>query len=113
MQAQEVDFKQIEGQLRAQLDAVQPELRELTEFKEQKTALEEKLEQGASDRADLEGEHKETVAAMERRFFEEKARLQKEYAARFGAIMAQFGAILRTHSRRLSVIAGTSRCSRR
>jgi lipopolysaccharide export LptBFGC system permease protein LptF len=89
MQAQEVDFKQIEGRLRAQLDAVQSELRELTEFKEQKTALEEKLEQGASDRADLEGEHKETVAAMERRFFEEKARLQKEYAAQFGAIMAQ------------------------
>ena len=92
MQAQEVDFKQIEGRLRAQLDAVQSELRELTEFKEQKTALEEKLEQGASDRADLEGEHKETVAAMERRFFEEKARLQKEYAAQFGAISAQFGA---------------------
>ena len=96
MQAQEVDFKQIEGRLRAQLDAVQSELRELTEFKEQKTALEEKLDQGASDRADLEGEHKETVAAMERRFFEEKARLQKEYAAQFGAIMAQFGAIVPT-----------------
>ena len=98
MQAQEVDFKQIEGRLRAQLDAVQSELRELTEFKEQKTALEEKLEQGASDRADLEGEHKETVAAMERRFFEEKARLQKEYAAQFGAITAQFGAIRRNRS---------------
>ena len=99
MQAQEVDFKQIEGRLRAQLDAVQSELRELTEFKEQKTALEEKLEQGASDRADLEGEHKETVAAMERRFFEEKARLQKEYAAQFGANRrncAQFGATILT-----------------
>ena len=76
----------------------------------------EKLEQGASDRADLEGEHKETVAAMERRFFEEKARLQKEYAAQFGAITAQFGAIRRDSAqsfRRLSCTPGTSRCSLR
>ena len=54
----------------------------------------------------LEGEHKETVAAMERRFFEEKARLQKEYAAQFGAILAQLFS-------RLSSTTGTSRCSPR
>ena len=85
MQAQEVDFKQIEGRLRAQLDAVQSELRELTEFKEQKTALEEKSRQDEAARGQMEQDHRETIEAMERKFFEEKGRLQREYATRGGS----------------------------
>mmetsp|Transcript_33961 Transcript_33961/g.56167 ORF Transcript_33961/g.56167 Transcript_33961/m.56167 type:complete len:461 (-) Transcript_33961:310-1692(-) len=61
------------------IDAIERELRELQEFKEQKAFLEETMQKSEQARHDMAEEHAETVAAMERKFFEEKGRLQKEY----------------------------------
>jgi len=61
------------------LQEVEEELRELKEFKERKAQLEEKLEQGQQERQDMAHEHKLALDSMERKFLEEKGRLQKEY----------------------------------
>ena len=61
------------------LQEVEEELRELKEFKERKAELEEKLEQGMQERQDMAHEHKHALDSMERKFLEEKGRLQKEY----------------------------------
>ncbi|KAL1514805.1 hypothetical protein AB1Y20_003891 [Prymnesium parvum] len=61
------------------LQELEEELRDLKEFKERKAVLEEKLEQGEQERQDMEQEHKVALDSMERKFLEEKGRLQKEY----------------------------------
>jgi len=68
-----------ETQMRAHIDNLSGELDALQTFKEQKTSLEDKLEQGNLERADMAADHKELLAAIERKFFEEKGRLAKEY----------------------------------
>jgi len=77
--AREAAFAARESQMQSHIDTIGDELAKLQEFKEQKTAIEEKLEQGNQERLDMEEDHKEMVAAMERKFFEEKGRLAKEY----------------------------------
>jgi len=61
------------------LQEVEEELRELKEFKDRKVMLEEKLEQQAQEKLDTEVQHKHAMDSMERKFLEEKGRLQKEY----------------------------------
>ncbi len=68
-----------------QIENIERELYELKEFKEQKTALEEKSRQDEAARGQMEQDHRETIEAMERKFFEEKGRLQREYATRGGS----------------------------
>ena len=65
--------------MQSQIDTTGDELEKLQEFKEQKTAIEAQLEQGNQERLDMEEDQKDMVAAMERKFFEEKGRLAKEY----------------------------------
>eukprot|EP00310_Coccolithus_braarudii_P003431 CAMPEP_0183372700 /NCGR_PEP_ID=MMETSP0164_2-20130417/109190_1 /TAXON_ID=221442 /ORGANISM="Coccolithus pelagicus ssp braarudi, Strain PLY182g" /LENGTH=467 /DNA_ID=CAMNT_0025549451 /DNA_START=41 /DNA_END=1444 /DNA_ORIENTATION=- len=60
-------------------DAIERELRELVEFKERKAELEEAMQRGEQARASMENDHKDTLSSLERKFFEEKAKLQKEY----------------------------------
>ena len=75
----ESQFATQEHDRQLQLETVERELRDLQEFKEQKCALEEKSRADEQSRHDMEEEHRETIAQMERKFFEEKGRLQKEY----------------------------------
>jgi len=77
--ALEQKCEQDRAELQRHLDETNRELRDLQEFKEQKAQLEENMAKLEQARIDMEEEHKETVATMERKFFEEKGRLQKEY----------------------------------
>ena len=79
LQEKEAEWSARETQMRSQIEALTDELHGLQEFKEQKSNLEEKLEQQNQDKLDMEADHKELMAAMERKFFEEKGRLAKEY----------------------------------
>ena len=79
LQEKEAEWGAKETQMQSQLDHLGNELDALQTFKEQKTSLEEKLEQGNLERSDMEADHKEMLAAIERKFFEEKGRLAKEY----------------------------------
>ena len=79
LQEKEAEWGAKETQMQSQLDHLGNELDALQTFKEQKTSLEEKLERGNLERSDLEADHKEMLAAIERKFFEEKGRLAKEY----------------------------------
>jgi len=79
-------FAALEEQFRGQTEAqqrqitrLQRELSELQEFKDRKEELEDAMQRGEQARADLEEDHKEGLAAMERKFFEEKGKLQREY----------------------------------
>ncbi|KAL3931341.1 MAG: hypothetical protein SGPRY_001168 [Prymnesium sp.] len=73
------EAERINAQRDKQLQDVEEELRDLKDFKERKTILEDKLEQGEQERQDLLIEHRQELDAMERKFLEEKGRLQKEY----------------------------------
>ena len=79
LQEKEAEWGAKETQMQSQLDHLGNELDALQTFKEQKTSLEEKLEQGNLERSDMDADHKEMLAAIERKFFEEKGRLAKEY----------------------------------
>ena len=79
LQEKQEEWAAREQQMHTQILHLSGELDALHVFKEEKTSLEEQLEQGHLDRADLEAEHKEMLAAVERKFFEEKSRLGKEY----------------------------------
>lgn len=67
-----------EQQLENELTEVQIELESLKRFKDQKAAIEAELEDMRRGRAEQEEGNKETIAQMERKFFEEKAKLQRE-----------------------------------
>ena len=75
----ESQFESQQRDRQQQLELIERELRDLQDFKEQKTVLEEKSRQGEQARHDMEEDHRETISQMERKFFEEKGRLQKEY----------------------------------
>ena len=57
---------------------VEDELSVLTEFKEMKANLESKLQDTAQELEDQQRHHQEVLHAVERKFLEEKARIQKE-----------------------------------
>lgn len=67
-----------EQQLESEVDKLQKELQMLHEFKLNKARLEAEQEQERRARLELEEAHKETVVQMERKFFEEKGKLQRE-----------------------------------
>ena len=70
-----VQNKELDEKLQDALD----ELARLQEFKEQKQNMERALEQGESERQSMSEEHKLALEGLERKFLEEKNRLQKEY----------------------------------
>lgn len=79
-------YSQMETELRGEIDELSirlnvsdAELLALHEFKVQKTAIEEAMAKGERERERMEADHKEDLATMERKLYEEKGRLQKEY----------------------------------
>ena len=68
-----------EQALSRQLSESQDELFRLQEFKEQKQNIERLLEAGEEQRAEMGENHKLALENLERKFLEEKNRLQKEY----------------------------------
>jgi len=68
-----------EAALSKQLGEAQDELFRLQEFKEQKQNMEKALEDGEAERAEMHESHKLALENLERKFLEEKNRLQKEY----------------------------------
>jgi len=68
-----------ENALSKQLGEAQDELFRLQEFKEQKLNMERALEQGEAERQEMAESHKLALENLERKFLEEKNRLQKEY----------------------------------
>ena len=68
----------IENKLSAENAKLTNELTNLKNFAEQKENLEQQLEQLAAEKKELEERQSETVVKMERKFIEEKARLQKD-----------------------------------
>jgi chromosome segregation ATPase len=67
--------------LEAKLADALDELARLQEFKEQKENMERALEQGESEREAMKEDHKLALEGLERKFLEEKNRLQKVRAA--------------------------------
>jgi len=65
--------------LENEIAQLQKELQTLQEFKERKAQLEAGLEQEKRERLALEENHKETISAMERKFYDEKGKMQREY----------------------------------
>jgi hypothetical protein len=74
----EDDFHAREKRLEDSMAQLNKELATLLDFKERKATLEGGLEHERHERLELEENHKEAVAQMERKFFEEKAKLQRE-----------------------------------
>ena len=68
-----------EAKLSRELSEAQDELMRLQEFKEQKQNMERALEQGELEREGMREDHKLALDNLERKFLEEKNRLQKEY----------------------------------
>ena len=68
-----------EAKLSRELGETQDELMRLQEFKEQKQNMERALEQGEAERENMREDHKLALDNLERKFLEEKNRLQKEY----------------------------------
>jgi len=68
-----------ESALSKQLTEAQDELFRLQEFKEQKLNMERQLEEGEAERESMREDHKLALESLERKFLEEKNRLQKEY----------------------------------
>ena len=68
-----------EMELQTKLMAAEDELARLQEFKEQKQNMERALAQGEVEREAMSEDHKLALEALERKFLEEKNRLQKEY----------------------------------
>jgi hypothetical protein len=71
-------FRAREKQLENEMGQLHKELQTLQDFKERKATLEAGLEQERRERLELEENHKEAIAQMERKFFEEKGKLQRE-----------------------------------
>ena len=67
-----------EAALSKQLGDAQDELFRLQEFKEQKLNMEQRLADGEAERAEMAESHKLALENLERKFLEEKNRLQKE-----------------------------------
>lgn len=65
--------------LENEIAQLQKELQTLQDFKERKAQLEAGLEQEKRERLELEENHKETISAMERKFYDEKGKMQREY----------------------------------
>jgi len=65
--------------LQRDLDEKSAELFRLQEFKEQKLQMEKQLEDGEAERLAMREDHKYAMETLERKFLEEKNRLQKEY----------------------------------
>jgi len=74
----EESFTAREKQLDNEMRLMQRELQTLQDFKERKASLEAGLDQEKRERLELEENHKEAIAQMERKFFEEKGKLQRE-----------------------------------
>jgi len=71
-------FRALEKQLENEMGQLHKELQTLQDFKEHKVTIEMGLEGERRERLELEENHKEAVAQMERKFFEEKGKLQRE-----------------------------------
>ena len=67
------------AKLTRDLGEAQDDLMRLLEFKEQKSNMERALEQGELERQAMRDDHKLALDHLERKFLEEKNRLQKEY----------------------------------
>ena len=67
------------AKLTRDLGEAQDDLMRLLEFKEQKSNMERALEQGEQEREAMRDDHKLALDNLERKFLEEKNRLQKEY----------------------------------
>jgi len=65
--------------LTKELNEARDELMRLAEFKANKLAIEKALEDGEAEREHMRDEHKLHMESLERKFLEEKNRLQKEY----------------------------------
>jgi len=66
-------------ELTRDLSKATDELYDLRKFKEQKQEMERKMAEGEEEREQMREEHKLQMEALERKFLEEKNRLQKEY----------------------------------
>lgn len=75
-----------EEALAKQLAEKTDELLRLQEFKEQKQTMERALEEGEEEREQTREEHKLALEGLERKFLEEKNRLQKEYKQMLAAM---------------------------
>lgn len=79
MAEMEEDFKLRDDEREQLVADLQEELRRLQDFKENKASIEQRLEEGEQERLEMEADHKLALEALERKFLEEKGRLQKEY----------------------------------
>ena len=82
---QQTSSEKVES-LNMQLRMVGDELTVLNDFKEMKVDLEKKLDQTAQDLVTQQQNHQQTINAMERKFLEEKARIQKDVERRIEEI---------------------------
>lgn len=75
---QEEVFRNKEREMQQQMKMMQDEMEKLNEFKSLKHQYLQDLENGVQERSNLISDHKEQSSAMERKFFEEKSKLQRE-----------------------------------